>query len=235
MARRGNIRRTSDKAKTEQGKYSGKYVLSNLLVCGECGSPYRRRIWIRKGGRKVVWRCFNRIEHGTEYCNHSIAVEESRLQDAICRGINKAMKDSKDVMEMISSTLSYAVTGQDEVLDLFAMEQQIKELTQHINDSVKLMPSTSGGFDKYKDEISKAQKQISALRMQIELVNDRLKSSDKVSVEIERLKEVFKKKSGGIDNFNDAEIKSVVEYIRVMPDEKIIIVIKGGLQIEEVL
>ena len=30
-------------AKTEQGKYSGKYALSELLVCGECGSPFRRR------------------------------------------------------------------------------------------------------------------------------------------------------------------------------------------------
>ena len=235
MAKRGNIQRTSDKAKTEQGKYSGKYVLSNLLVCGECGSPYRRRIWIRKDGRKVVWRCFNRIEHGTKYCNHSIAVEEERLKNAISHGINKAMKNSRDIMEMILSTVSYAVSGQDEVLDLFAMEQQIKELTRHINDSVKLMQSTSGGFEKYKDEISKAQQQISALRMRIDMVNDKLKSSDKISVEVERLKEVFNKKSAHIVSFDDAEIKTIVEYIRVMPDEKIIIVLKGGLQIEEVL
>ncbi len=40
MARRSSLRKTSDKAKTEQGKHSGKYALSGLLVCGECGSPY---------------------------------------------------------------------------------------------------------------------------------------------------------------------------------------------------
>ena len=71
--------------------------------------------------------------------------------------------------------------------------------------------------------------------MQIELMNDRLKSNDKVSMEIERLKEVFNKKNSHLASFDDAEIRTIVEYIRVMPDEKIIIVLKGGLQIEEVL
>ena len=36
-------------AKTEQGKYSSKYALSELLVCGECGTPYRRCTWARNG------------------------------------------------------------------------------------------------------------------------------------------------------------------------------------------
>ena len=71
--------------------------------------------------------------------------------------------------------------------------------------------------------------------MQIELMNDRLKSNDKVSMEIERLKEVFNKKNSHLASFDDAEIRTIVEYIRVMPDKKIIIVLKGGLQIEEVL
>lgn len=28
--------------KTEQGKYCGKYALTELLLCGECRTPYRR-------------------------------------------------------------------------------------------------------------------------------------------------------------------------------------------------
>lgn len=43
MARRGGMRKISDKTITEQGKYSGKFALTNLLICGECGSPYRRK------------------------------------------------------------------------------------------------------------------------------------------------------------------------------------------------
>jgi site-specific DNA recombinase len=41
-------------------KYNGKYLLGNLLVCGDCGASYRRRT--ERG--KVVWRCATRIEKG---------------------------------------------------------------------------------------------------------------------------------------------------------------------------
>lgn len=43
MARRSAKRVIADKlTKGEQGKYSAKYALSELLICGECGSHYRR-------------------------------------------------------------------------------------------------------------------------------------------------------------------------------------------------
>lgn len=53
MARRSGKRKVKQVGtKTEQGKYSGKYALTELLVCGECGTPYRRCTWTAKGKRK---------------------------------------------------------------------------------------------------------------------------------------------------------------------------------------
>lgn len=60
-ARRGAKSKKSDSAITELGKYSGKYVLSEILICGECGSPYRRRTINSHGEKKIYWRCLNRI------------------------------------------------------------------------------------------------------------------------------------------------------------------------------
>ena len=47
MARRRGKRQTSDKSLTALGKYSGKFALSELLVCGDCGSPYKRITWVK--------------------------------------------------------------------------------------------------------------------------------------------------------------------------------------------
>ena len=57
--------------KTLQRKYSGKYAMSDLLICGECGSAYRRCTWTAKGEKRIVWRCMNRLEHGKQNCRHS--------------------------------------------------------------------------------------------------------------------------------------------------------------------
>lgn len=61
LARRSSKRKVSDKTTTEQGKYSSKYALTELLICGHCGTPYRRTTWAARGksklsgGASAVW------------------------------------------------------------------------------------------------------------------------------------------------------------------------------------
>ncbi|HBT64805.1 MAG TPA: recombinase family protein, partial [Ruminococcaceae bacterium] len=72
LARRGSKRRIREKGvKTEQGKYSSKFALTELMFCSECGTPYRRCIWSKNGKKKAVWRCVSRLDHGTKYCKES--------------------------------------------------------------------------------------------------------------------------------------------------------------------
>ncbi len=90
MARRASKRKVMQKTgKTEQGKYSAKYALSELLVCGECGTPYKRCTWARNGKKRIVWRCVSRLEFGTKYCHNSPTLDEDRLHRAIVAALNE--------------------------------------------------------------------------------------------------------------------------------------------------
>jgi len=90
MARRASKRKVMQKTgKTEQGKYSAKYALSELLVCGECGTPYKRCTWARNGKKRIVWRCVSRLEFGTKYCHSSPTLDEDRLHKAIVAALNE--------------------------------------------------------------------------------------------------------------------------------------------------
>lgn len=65
------------------GRYSGKFVLSKILICGECGSEYRRQIRKKNGKEKAVWRCENRLRNGIRYCRHSPTLGEGLLHGII--------------------------------------------------------------------------------------------------------------------------------------------------------
>ena len=65
------------------GKYSGKYLLGNLLVCGDCGASYRRRT--ERG--KVVWRCATRIEKGKDSCANSPTLDEEWINRIFCETV----------------------------------------------------------------------------------------------------------------------------------------------------
>ncbi|NMB98608.1 MAG: recombinase family protein, partial [Clostridiaceae bacterium] len=80
MAKRSRVVSNEDgTVKIRGSKYNGKYLLGNLLVCGDCGASYRRRT--ERG--KVVWRCATRIENGKDACPHSPTLDEGWLQDTL--------------------------------------------------------------------------------------------------------------------------------------------------------
>jgi site-specific DNA recombinase len=92
MAKRSRFVLKEDGSVEASGKYNGKYLLGNLLVCGDCGFPYRRRT--ERG--KVVWRCATRIEKGKDACPNSPTLDDGWMQDslsvAVCQ--NRAYDES---------------------------------------------------------------------------------------------------------------------------------------------
>ena len=111
MTRRSSKRKVLQKSgKTELGKYSGKYALTELLVCGECGSPYKRVTWARNGKKRIVWRCVSRLEFGTKYCHNSPTLDESKLHSAILASMNE-----------------FAAIRQEVCPDVLAMAEEAKQ------------------------------------------------------------------------------------------------------------
>ena len=97
MRRRAERHKPAPAMRTKGKKkgYSSKYILSNLLTCGECGHPYRRLTWTRNGEKRIVWRCASRAEHGTRYCQHSATLDEGPLQRAVMQAIRRVARDSE--------------------------------------------------------------------------------------------------------------------------------------------
>lgn len=126
--------------KTQQGKYSSKYALSDLLVCGECKTPYRRCTWTASGKKKIVWRCISRLDYGKKYCHNSPSIEESILQDAIMEAIFRAAKENRDVLGILKQHIGLVLgSNQDEDTTLSLefrkaeIEAAVKEMFQQVS------------------------------------------------------------------------------------------------------
>ena len=142
-------RRTKEKKKG----YSSKYILSNLLVCGECGQPYRRITWTRNGVKRIVWRCSNRVEHGTEYCKNSPTLDEEALQRAVMRTVSNVVRDSEFGSVMQNNVIlvigQYADSIQSENNEI---DEKIAGLEREMLQMVKETPDFNDGafLEKYR-------------------------------------------------------------------------------------
>lgn len=79
-------------------KYNGKYLLGNLLVCGDCGASYRRRT--ERG--KVVWRCATRIEKGKEACSESPTINEEWIKEKLANALCTELDDENVIREKVA-------------------------------------------------------------------------------------------------------------------------------------
>lgn len=130
MTRRASKRKVMQKTgKTELGKYSAKYALSELLVCGECGAPYKRVTWARNGKKRIVWRCVSRLEFGTKYCHNSPTLDEEKLHRAIQEAINEFAQAGTEVKEDMLAFTAMAWGGGTEGISLMDLRQKLKDIT----------------------------------------------------------------------------------------------------------
>ena len=233
LSRRNNIRKKLDFSITEQGKYSSKYALSELLICGCCGGAYKRTSKVANGKTVYYWRCLGRMEHGKSFCKDSAGIEEKMLQDTICRCLSKMIENSQDVLELIKGNLFYAVSGDNSTFEMYAVEKQINQLKKEISTMTDLAAKTEGNIERYENELKKMFESLTVLRNRYDLAKIQAAQNKTVSTEVEKILTLLKNMDWGFTEYNDIIIRRLVKYIRIFGKEKLVVTLKGGYQAEE--
>lgn len=233
LVRRSSKRKTSDKTLTSLGKYSGKYALSELLICAECSSPYKRKTWTKCDEKRIYWRCLSRIEHGKKYCPYSKGLEENKLHSVICRALKAAMNENAEALALIKANLAYAVTGDEANLDLGAIEKRIKEATKEMENYMASYRNTGGDKTRYLECIQKVADEIKSLRAQEATAKAKLEKSTEVNSEIKRLCDWLDSHDTSFSEYDDMVIRRVVECIKVFKDGTIKVITKFGTEATE--
>ena len=170
-----------------------------------------------------VWRCLSRLENGTTFCADSVTVDDEKIKQAVMRGISSAVKDRKDVLDLILSNLAYAVTGQDGALDVYALEKQLKALNDIMDETMELAANSSGDGKRFQQEIKALSEQMVVIREQLEMAKEKIASNEKINSEIENIKEYLSSSDICFTEYSDVTVRRLVEYIRVMKDNSIML------------
>ncbi len=234
MARRSAKRVIAEKlTKGEQGKYSAKYALSELLICSECGSHYRRVTWTAKGFKEIKWRCIIRIQYGKKKCHSSPTVEEQALHRAIVSAINEFCEVKDDVTKALRESIT-------EMLDpnlngsVQAAQQQIDELARNIDELIKLatVPETAATV---MADIEKFSEEMKTLREFIETEKAKQMTTQRGSAELDAILERLENEDFTMTEYDDVAVRQLIEKVTVESKDTITITFKGGFEVRKEL
>ena len=234
MARRSAKRNIAEKlTKTEQGKYSAKYALSELLICGECGTHYRRVTWTAKGFKEIKWRCINRIQYGKKECHNSPTIDEQPLQRAIVSAINEFCEVRNDV----ENVLRESVTEEFDVNlngSVQAAQRRIDELAHNIDELIKLATVPESTATAMAD-IEKFSEEMKALREFVEAEKLKQAKTEESTAEFDMVMKRFENENFAITEYDDVVVRQLIEKITVMDKNTITVTFKGGFEIRKEL
>ena len=210
MKRRACLKKKSMEGGTEEleGKYSGKFALSKILICGECGSECRRQTSRKSGKEKAVWRCENRLRNGIRYCRHSPTLEEESIHGIILKAINR-MVDQIQI-------------GAREAEEIF--EIQTEKIPKQIQKENQNLTAFESIYRKIVDNLEDYEK------MEIHIVEEQL-GQDKVRYM--EIQDLIGKRTYFLNEYNEQLVRKLVKKINVINAFQIEVVFKTGLVVVE--
>lgn len=233
LARRASKNKVKQKGtKTEQGRYSSKYALTELLVCGECKTPYRRCTWTQNGAKKIVWRCINRLDYGKKYCHNSPSVEESALQSAIMNAIMDTAMKKQDIMKILKLHIGMVLNKNDTIDNSLDIQMRIAEIDTEFTAMLKAVSTeTAENFDENRvkelmEEKSELQQRLSEIALEKEKHETMQSRLDDMYLILDGLK-------NHPINYDDSIVRQLLECVVVESKNKIKVVFKDGYEIEQ--
>lgn len=235
IARRKTLAPASEKkAVTVAGKYS-KYALSEVLVCGECGSRYRRVTWT-SGGKRVVWRCSNRLENGKKYCKMSLTVKEESLHAAIVRAINKFnSQDHAAYLALMKATIGEALGIQAETAEIDELKRRIDALNQKMVSIIQKAARDGEDIEEHESEFKEMAESIALFKQRISVLEQAKSTDAEMSERMAKIQEIIDERQAHQDVYDDSIVRQMIECIKVLSNGNIEVYFGGGNCIHETI
>lgn len=227
----GQLSRSDLSAVIEEwsGQESDGYVLSDIMVCAECGQPYRRQVWSKYGEKRSVWRCDNRLKHGSKRCKHSPTLKEEILHEAIMTVVNSVVEDQGEFVQAFRENViriigSYSATAEPTEYDSRIEELQ-KKMMKLIEDSAKA-ESADEVFDKEYRIIADEIKELKKKKTKVVRERQLAESYDQ---RMQDMESYMRKTNYLKKEFDDDLVRRLLRAVRVINESKIEIQFQSGI------
>jgi site-specific DNA recombinase len=230
-ARRASLNKSAvtRKEKKEKSKYSSKFALTDIMVCKECGLPYRRQVWSKYGQKTAVWRCENRLKNGTGNCKHSPTFKEDVLHEAIMTAINSVVENRGEFVSAFRENVirvigSYSTKNVPTEYD-GQIEKLQGEMLALIEENAKQGAITEDFDERYK----RIAEQINDLKQKkLELVREQ-KMTANFQQRLDDMDACLKKTTCEVREFDNDLVRRLLQSIKAVKDDLIEIQFKSGI------
>lgn len=213
----------------QKSKYSSKYVLSDIMVCAECGQPYRRQVWSKYGQKQAVWRCDNRLKHGSKRCKHSPTLKEKTLHEAIMTAINSVVDCNSEFVKQFRENIIRVIGNYSKSIQPNKYDTQIDELQQEMMNLIEESAKSQIEDVDFEKEYRIITDQLKELKQKKEKSIKEYHLADSYEQRVQDMEQYLKKMGYLKNEFDDELVRRLLKTVRVINQNKIEIHFLSGI------
>lgn len=207
------------------GRYSAKYPYSSKLICGKCGSTFRRKIYNKHkdGTYTHAWFCGNNIDNGKNACE-SKAISEYILDEIMLRIIKELFKNKDDILFAFKLALKDSMINNDYEKDIQKLISEIDKIKNRNDNLLDLMLDGTISKEVFKNKKKLLDKDIQEKQDALNMYKNKSENLGTINNRILKLYNICNDKV----NLND---KIIVDNIIRHILEKVIIYDRDNLEV----
>ena len=231
-----NEHSSKDQSEERNNVYSSKYALSNILVCGECGSLYRRCTWTARGKVRYVWRCGERKRTGTKICKNLPTILESDLHATLLKVLNNLIKDHDHAeSESVNNLITEKNEVEEKLRDISRKGMEYQRIKNELVEQLLDKGISLNDYDLNQEKINEAQKRVEDCFADFNLLRMEKARVDCLIRRSQQLEDLLTGLNYQLDEYDDGLIRKIINRILISNSNELEITFKIGFKSQTVI
>ena len=208
MKRRAEVKGCSE---SNNGRFSSKYAFSKKIVCGECGTYYRRHAQVIKGEYKATWVCPTHKLKPNE-C-HQCYIQEEYIKESFLKTLKSLVGDmdkiKKELLNKVANLLDRSPADKTEEI-----KNEIETYQSKMMEIYKRKTRGEISTEDYNKQATDIATQINSLKVE----QEKLQTAQGLAlINKRRMEEIeeYLKSINPTTEFNDEIFTSLVDQVVV--------------------
>lgn len=212
--------------------YLSRYAFSSRIICGECGSTFRRqKIYIGKPYEKVQWCCHQHIEDISKCSQKSI--REDIIKQAFVTLWNRLAGNYEEVLLPLLAVLKSVPGDPAQEQELLELELKIRELKQQSHMLQKVLSDGDIGSAVFIEKRSLIDTELDMIYRRQQLLKEQKLFEQEIG-QTEYLITVFRNRSTMIEDFDEELFQMIIDRVTAFSGRRLVFQLKNGVELEEV-
>lgn len=212
-------------------KYGNRYLLSGRIVCGECGSHFRRqKVCIGQPNERVIWSCHRHI-HDKNTCPIK-AVREDAIQQAFMVMWNKLYTNQGVILEPLLNELMELSAGMADTEEIGQLDNEIQNLSEQSRILNQVMKKGYMDSALFMESNSQLTRQLTECRRKRTLLAGRQRRTREI-VQTQQMIGLLAGQEEPLGEFDENLFDLTVKEIRISKEHDITFFLHNGLELTE--